>query len=57
MRVYAIYYGASLGARLVRSNKPKEEDYPGSRFAEGPFRNREEAHNRLRWMNTREIGA
>ncbi len=48
-RPYYIVYYRDGSYCLVRST-PVPEDFPGSGFAEGPFKSREDAINRLRCM-------
>lgn len=49
MSAYIVYYKDSH--KIVYGRKPKQEDYPGSSFAEGPLKNKADAIARLRWMN------
>ncbi len=51
MSAYIVYYDDRV--TLVYNHKPRPENYPGSRFAEGPFKNKDECVARLGWMGMR----
>jgi hypothetical protein len=48
MSAYIVYYEDT--AKIVYKGKPREENFPGSKFAEGPFKSKQDAIARLRWM-------
>ncbi len=48
MTCYIVYYRED--EKIVHKGKPRKENYPGSSFAEGPFRSKAAALRRLAWM-------
>ncbi len=48
MACYIVYY--ECREKIVHKGKPKQEEYPGSSFAEGPFKNKAAAMRRLARM-------
>jgi hypothetical protein len=57
-RVYTVYGKSGTNkwgkAKIVRGEEPKEANYPDYGFAEGPFKNKSEARDRISTMHNEE---